>query len=165
MVTAICMYRGTDTASLPFIKDRGLCFVAHLTQPSTLTCVQVEIPTLEHIQAVSLTGIGCGISAYGEVRKKLRPQHSTHLLTSISARVCKPDTNLSIATPPIHPFYHALTAAQSPTPFIHPPSTVHILCTDCTSMPLPALMLTHSHTSMQHCTHCCLSMPLPALLV
>eukprot|EP00199_Chlamydomonas_sp_CCMP681_P004904 CAMPEP_0119102804 /NCGR_PEP_ID=MMETSP1180-20130426/1424_1 /TAXON_ID=3052 ORGANISM="Chlamydomonas cf sp, Strain CCMP681" /NCGR_SAMPLE_ID=MMETSP1180 /ASSEMBLY_ACC=CAM_ASM_000741 /LENGTH=122 /DNA_ID=CAMNT_0007087157 /DNA_START=149 /DNA_END=513 /DNA_ORIENTATION=- len=32
-----------------------------------LWAAKVEIPTNEHIQAVSLTGIGCGISAYGEV--------------------------------------------------------------------------------------------------
>eukprot|EP00199_Chlamydomonas_sp_CCMP681_P006641 CAMPEP_0119102752 /NCGR_PEP_ID=MMETSP1180-20130426/1381_1 /TAXON_ID=3052 ORGANISM="Chlamydomonas cf sp, Strain CCMP681" /NCGR_SAMPLE_ID=MMETSP1180 /ASSEMBLY_ACC=CAM_ASM_000741 /LENGTH=296 /DNA_ID=CAMNT_0007087083 /DNA_START=146 /DNA_END=1036 /DNA_ORIENTATION=+ len=32
-----------------------------------LWAAKVEIPTNEHIQAVSLTGVGCGISAYGEV--------------------------------------------------------------------------------------------------
>lgn len=32
-----------------------------------LWAVRVEIPTWEHIQAVSLTGLGCAISAFGEV--------------------------------------------------------------------------------------------------
>ncbi len=37
-----------------------------------LWAARVEIPTNEHIQAVSLSGVGCGISAYGEVRKGVK---------------------------------------------------------------------------------------------
>ncbi|GFH30069.1 TPT domain-containing protein, partial [Haematococcus lacustris] len=33
---------------------------------AALWLASLETPTLEHIKAVSLTGVGCAISAYGE---------------------------------------------------------------------------------------------------